>query len=133
MDEHSAKRPKPPGKCIFCGRRGQLSKEHVFPDWLSQLFPKSPSDTHQHGTVTWKTAPDGKPFRTPVIRRRQGQAGSKKVRTVCETCNNGWLSVLENTTKPLLSEIVRGRARLLDNSDQLILATWIAKTAMVAE
>ena len=120
------------GKCIFCKEWG-VSKEHVFPDWLQQLLPKGPNDTHQHGTVIWALDTNGIPIRVPTIRRRQGQASSKKVRTVCENCNNGWLSALEERTKPLLRRMVCGKPHRLNDLDQRMLATWVAKTAMVAE
>jgi hypothetical protein len=110
-----------------------MSKEHLFPDWLEQLFPRSPSDTHTHGNTTWvDMTPGGK---TPITqeRKRQGQAATLKVRVVCETCNNGWLSRLEERTKPLLTHLIKGHAISLGVQEQLQLATWAVKTIMTAE
>lgn len=120
---------KPPGRCIFCGGYG-LSKEHVLPDWLRQIFPRLPTDTHTWGVLqNVDTA-------TPSIRRTrgQGQIGSKKVRVVCKKCNTGWLSTMEDETKATLSPIVSpGFAHSLSVDAQQRLATWIAKTTMTAE
>lgn len=124
--------PQRVGRCIFCGRGG-LSKEHVLPDWLQELFPRSSTDTHTVGSFDWIRIPE---HVMPIqnTERRQGQAGTRKVRVVCRaTCNNGWLSRMETATKPLLLDLVQGYSRTLTVADQKLLATWIAKTAMVAE
>jgi hypothetical protein len=43
-------RNKPPGKCNFCGR-GNLSKEHFWPEWASALLPRYPDNRHVEQTV----------------------------------------------------------------------------------
>ena len=92
-------------KCIFCnGASGtRLTKEHIFPDWLRRLFPRSPTDTHTHGHTSWKGL-------QPVtsLTKKQGQAGSRRVKVVCQKCNNEWLSGLEKRTKPLLLMLIHG-------------------------
>lgn len=120
---------KPAGRCIFCGGFG-LSKEHVLPDWLRQIFPRLPTDTH-----TWDILQDAHTAAPSMRRiRGQGQLGSKKVRVVCKKCNSGWLSTMEDETKGDLSPIVSpGFAHLLSVEAQQQLAAWIAKTTMTAE
>jgi hypothetical protein len=123
---------KPAGRCIFCGGFG-LSKEHVLPDWLQEIFPRAPTDTHTLGSYDWIKIP-GHVAPIQNTRRKQGQAGARKVRVVCEkNCNGGWLSRLEGALKPLLKDLVYGNSRVLTVADQRLLATWIAKTAMTAE
>ena len=125
--------PTTPGKCVFCGREG-LSKEHIFPDWLKQIFPKNANQKHEH----WASArgferPRSVPQRG-VDRIGQGSILAKKVRVVCERhCNNGWLSELESRTKQLLSSVILGEIINIDGNQQRLLATWIAKTTMTAE
>jgi hypothetical protein len=127
-----ARRLKPAGRCIFCHGFG-LSKEHVLPDWLGEIFPQSSTDTHTVGEFDWiKILGHGMPIQNTT--RKQGQAGTRKVRVVCEkNCNNGWLSRLETAAKPVLTALVHGYSRTLPVADQKILATWIAKTTMTAE
>jgi len=126
----------PPGKCIFCeGASGSgMSKEHIFPDWLRELFPRSPEDTHTHGFTSWAELSPGSPL-SPITRshRGQGQASTKKVRVVCRKCNNEWLGRLEKRMKPLLSQLIMGESVSLGDSEQLFIATWAAKTIMTAE
>jgi hypothetical protein len=124
--------PNPAGRCIFCGGLG-LSKEHVLPDWLAEIFPRAATDSHTVGSFDWINIP-GHVVPIQNTTRKQGQAGTRKVRVVCETnCNNGWLSRLEAATKPLLFDLVHGYSRTLTVADQRLLATWIAKTTMTAE
>jgi hypothetical protein len=48
-------------------------------------------------------------------------------------CNNEWLSDLEQRAKPLLLMLIRGMPFTLGADAQGLLATWAAKTIMVAE
>lgn len=105
----------------------------MFPDWLKQLFPRSPTDTHTHGAFSWLTMDDGSVTVSPTARKKQGQASTKKVRVVCVECNNQWLSKLEERTKPLLSTLVPGQPVNIGPAEQLLLATWAVKTVMTAE
>src|ERR1035437_6614904 len=100
MKKRLHNRSKPPGKCIFCGRRN-LSKEHFWPEWASALLPRYPDNRHVEHlfTVTEKT----KLVRPPEVRSRQGHSWTKRLRAVCSECNNGWMSVLENVAKPILT------------------------------
>jgi len=123
---------KPPGRCIFCGAYG-LTREHVLPDWLRAIFPRLSTDTHTFGSFDWEATPDITQTIAATRNRAQGQVGSKKVRVICKGCNNGWLSQMEQATKPLLEEMVLGAAMVMNASEQRQLAAWIAKTTMTAE
>src|SRR5271169_2401942 len=68
---------KPPGKCIFCGGPG-VTHEHLFSDWLRDLFPRSAADTHTIAqAVAWTPRPRF------VRQIRQGHSGTRTVRKVC--------------------------------------------------
>ena len=126
---------KPRKRCIFCeGASGtSISKEHVLPDWLRELFPRSPSDTHTMGVVNWVELETGGLAPATSTHTRQGQASTRKVRFVCEKCNHGWLSTMEERTKPLLKRLVVGDRTYLSIIEQSALATWAVKTVMTAE
>lgn len=52
----------------------------------------------------------------------------------CGSCNNGWMSELENTVRPFMTEMVyRGERVLLSDERQRGLVHWAVKTAMVYE
>ena len=115
-----------PGKCIFCGRSG-VTKEHLFADWLKELFPRSPADTHTFGEVQFT------PERTVTAKRRQGHSGSKKIRKVCQQCNNGWVNHLDDAAKSVLVPMVRGETDSVTPAMQAALSTWLVKIAMVGD
>jgi hypothetical protein len=122
----------PPNRCIFCRGPG-LSKEHVFPNWLRILFPRMPAQTHLHGVTTWGQSSHGKIYAMPTLTEDKGHSGSKKVKAVCKDCNTGWMSRMENRTRPILMPLIQGVFHRLSTFDQNTLAGWIAKTVMVAE
>jgi hypothetical protein len=128
---------KSPGQCIFCGRRPpavKMSREHIFADWLKTIFPRDNKTTHTHGVITWPS--DATPQTPPAVATRQGQghSGSKKVKVVCKSCNETWLSnSVENAAKPILTPLIAGRAGSVTSDMQRVLATWAAKTVMTAE
>jgi hypothetical protein len=64
----------------------------------------------------------------------QGHSGSKKVRNVCNACNNGWLSKeIESRAKPILLRLIRGEILSIDDDAQRILSIWAAKIVMTGE
>lgn len=106
--------------CVFCGE-GNLTLEHVFPNWMSKLFdPKT--------TVTTKIECVGKVEKSYVSSIFQ-----HKAKIVCSTCNGGWMSDIEtsveSTLKPMLFNL--DYSTKLNESDQKSLALWAQKTAMI--
>ncbi len=110
-----------------------MTKEHVLPNWLRAIFPRLPTDTHTFGSINMVNIPTAGPVPLPTRKQGQGQAGSKKVKVVCKACNIGWLSAMEEATKPILERLVYGMPGTLTVAEQRLLATWVAKTIMVAE
>jgi hypothetical protein len=123
------------GRCIFCTRQPPdivMSREHVFPDWLRQIFPRTAGTTHTLGVMEWAGAPGRSPAKQ-TRKQRPGHSGTKKIRRVCKTCNETWLSNIEKIAKPILAPLINGEKIELDATKQRILATWAAKTVMTAE
>jgi hypothetical protein len=122
-------------QCIFCERQPpavKISKEHVFGDWLRDLFPRDSATTHTLGLIDWKRGG----LHQPTITRTQGQghSGSKKVKVVCKECNETWLSnSIEDIAKPILTLLITGQPTTIDADMQRILASWAAKTVMTSE
>lgn len=106
--------------CIFCGATAD-SREHLLPEWLQQVFPSKELAIY-HRTVggekkTWET----KRF-------------SQTAKVVCESCNHGWMSRLENEAKPILTPaIARVEPCAFDLRSQWIAAQWAAKTCFVMQ
>jgi len=110
-----------------------MSKEHIWPDWMEELFPRSDSDQHNQFRARFRLDPSGETIVTQSTKTRPGHASTKHVRKVCNICNNGWMSEMEKRTKPLLLALARGEPCNIDFILQNLLATWSAKTAMTGE
>ena len=113
--------------CFFCGPTDSpLTKEHVWPKWVSRLLlGQYNSDHFRH----LRAAGDNT---TANWRSRYLDVTTK---TVCSDCNNKWLSIFENDQiKPLASPlIVGGDAVELTPESQSRLAAWAYKMAMLVE
>jgi hypothetical protein len=80
--------PQQVGRCIFCGGRG-LTKEHVWPKWLrGALDPSITTPRHFYSTSGFG--------RRRSYTHRSGSIESRRMRIVCERCNTGWMSRLQN-------------------------------------
>ena len=55
------------------------------------------------------------------------------VRRVCETCNNGWMSRLQNRTKPIIERLWNEPNVTLQLEDCHTLPLWAVMTAMVMQ
>lgn len=124
------KNPNPPGKCIFCGG-GNLSKEHFWPEWASALLPNYPINQHVEKVFTFTEVT--KLTKPPEARSRPGHMWTKKIRAVCVSCNNGWMSELENAVRPILTPLIATVPHTLTVDSMHVLAKWIALKIMVGE
>jgi hypothetical protein len=123
MAKRAGRHPDSRGRCVFCGA-AEVSREHVFPRWLSALIPGSGSMTHrrvydpegeeQVPSDTWDAA-----------------EFDAVVKCVCRNCNHGWMSNLEVAAQGVLSPLVEGEPSVLDEDAQKTAATWAVKTAMM--
>lgn len=74
-----------------------------------------------------------KTHETKKERSENRSAHSGTVKLVCKSCNNGWMSQLQNDAKSILLPLMKGERRTLNRREQVILAAWITMFVMVAE
>lgn len=122
---------KTKGQCIFCDYVGVLHKEDALPKWVGRAVHAAmpPQGKWEATRVASRT---GKPTRqhTKVV----GNPSAVKLPLVCqENCNGGWMSRLENKTKPILEPMIADSPTALSAGDRFVLATWLTKTALVHE
>jgi hypothetical protein len=114
---------------VFCGASGQLTKEHVIPKWVARaLIDMEPGDEPPDWFQQYNAG--------GLIERdvqRSVQLPSVAVRAVCALCNNGWMSSLENKSKPVIEPMIRGEEVVLNPKQQLQIATWASKTVVAFE
>ena len=121
-------RPSETGRlCVFCGRRAG-SAEHIFANWINDVFPVLVIGEPQ--AVLGTLARDG-----DSTERRWKSTGvaTQITKEVCHECNTGWMSRLEGKAKPLLTPMMTGVPTRLTLDEQITVATWATKTAMTAE
>jgi hypothetical protein len=115
--------------CLFCDGSSGSSQEHIFGDWIGKVLgkvsPQNFSFTALHRA--------GEASQYSSSRVRQGDALSQKLNGVCKTCNNGWMSKIEEATKPVATPLLLREERKLTPADQDILARWIMLKALVIE
>jgi hypothetical protein len=107
--------------CAFCNEPKKLTREHVFPLWLSRGISARGS-TSGYFTMAY-------PGRESW---RQGSL-DWQVKQVCRDCNSGWMSGLEASAGPILLPMVGGLPRSLSQAEQSTASTWAVKTIMTAD
>jgi hypothetical protein len=117
---------KTQGRCIFCRGIG-LSKEHIWADWLKRYIPKDMTNYSSLSATVHETYAE---FRH---KKHGGDLRSRTLRVVCKSCNNGWMSQLQQRTKPYLLPLTSGDVTAFDARAQEILSAWVATFVMVAE
>jgi hypothetical protein len=111
--------------CLACGiTSSPASREHVFSDWLLTEFKASNTTIGLHRRLG-----DGSRHR----QRDEIRLDSFKLKKICENCNNGWMSDLENAAKPLMLGLMKGSISfsVLTEGDRKTLARWAGKTSIV--
>ncbi len=113
--------------CVACGDPlvgGVATREHVLAQWLAECvkLPNVAFNLYRHhedgGHDEWL---------------RSHGLNNLATKRVCQGCNSGWLSRLEDRAKPLLLDIMTLRRRLADLfvEERTIIASWAAKTAFM--
>lgn len=112
------------GKCIYCDVTANLTEEHIFPDWLGNVYPR-----RSRKRVHTLRRPEKHIFfedtdlhAKPMV--YHSDPYTTVVRNVCSTCNNGWMAVLQNDAKKLIKELADGNWKLFTQIELEILARW---------
>jgi len=97
--------------CLFC-KSSKLTKEHIWPVWIRDLFPTQDYDAARRSRFTGVD----KTWKQSTIDRT--------CRCVCGPCNNGWMSEIETRVRPALTPLLLGRVPELGKGNQRRLAVW---------
>jgi hypothetical protein len=118
--------------CIFCGETGatvKITREHTFSDWINEVLTPDivgPDMTFERSILHGPQAGTMNSWRVT-------QVASHKLRSVCQSCNSGWMSDLEGQVRPLIEPMIQGFNAPLDPEDQITVATWATLKAAVFE
>lgn len=104
-----------------------MSKEHLFSDWLRELFPRTPNDTHTFGKIHWT------PEQRQETRTLNGHSGTRRVRKVCVKCNGGWLSQIDAAARNAAIPFITGATTTVTSDAQKAFGVWLSKIATVGD
>lgn len=106
--------------CAFCSTSNKpLTREHVYPNWLSTYFKKGLLVINE---VT--TEGQNRAWNEPIFQH--------KAKIVCSDCNSGWMSQIEGDTKPILADLIfTDKPFVLDEAAQRQIALWVQKTVLM--
>jgi hypothetical protein len=117
---------KPQRFCLFCKGPG-LTREHIWADWLRNYIPRDLTEYHLNHRVDYRTHVNSD------MKKFSGDPRSRRLPVVCLDCNQGWMSKLQEDTKPVLIPLILGKPTKLRRSHQRLLAAWITMAVMVGE
>jgi hypothetical protein len=103
-----------PPRCIFCDNESG-SEEHLWPDWMHKIVKFAPINIQEANG--------------PII---TGQDPEQTINTVCHTCNNGWMSRIEQKNVPRLKPMLLNGPITIDPGGMKILTEWAVNRAMVS-
>jgi hypothetical protein len=129
--------------CLFCGRRWMpgivvKSREHVLGQWIRRLEENHPSEqrSFQAGFEFDEVTKELVEARPEIVHRKAALL-TLKTRDVCEDCNQGWMSDLEEAVKPTVLQLAKsaktGLAIALARETAREFARWAQKTALTYE
>lgn len=114
-------------QCLFCLNPAN-SKEHVWANWLRAYVPRTQIN---HIETLVELDVTGEEQVTPI--RKSGDPRSRKLKIVCTTCNNGWMSQVQDKAKPYLVRLIAGEKCELPRQARSALARWAALFVTVQE
>jgi hypothetical protein len=109
-------------QCAFCPHTGDLSREHIFSDWMEELFVGPIDATIKDSTglnKNWHIDSNIADFAAKIV---------------CEKCNNSWMSAIEDRAKPILFLLIKGETAFsIGPAEAHALAIFAFKTAVVID
>jgi len=106
---------KPRSICVYCGSDRHITKQHIIPNRVRRILPRD-SDHYNYRTYTFERTAEHTQIRFEP-RRKPGHLGTRKLRAVCYSCNNGWIREVEEDAFPLVELLVAGAAPVLSPND----------------
>ena len=96
----------------------------MWADWIAETLYRVRSSPIEVGFENGESHPTHKIGKLSVT-----------VAQFCRTCNNTWMSGIDNDVKPILEPMIlrQAQAITLSPDDQICLSRWAFKTALVAE
>lgn len=117
------------GTCAWCGG-GPLTVEHVFSKkWLARLVRSE----GWRSELTQRRCSDGLNEEAEWT-RRAGKGGGLEIKAFCKKCNSGWMQVLDEAARPLLTHLCFAETGTIKFPEgNHMIARWATKIALVLD
>jgi hypothetical protein len=103
-------------QCLFC-KNAANSKEDLVPRWILARVNVQQQFRRQIGLTVLKWTDNL----------------DIKIKSVCKSCNEGWMSALEVANKPIIGPLINDLSLPLNSSEQRLITIWAAKTSMILD
>lgn len=111
-----------PRKCAFCPHPAKISGEHLWSQWIGNLFP--PATVHFSKVEQDRS----------VSRQWQMPGLHMTANVVCKPCNETWMSDIEGLAKIAMSDLILGKIVEEITADQArSISTFAFKTAVITD
>lgn len=121
------------GTCIFCGTVEMMTGEHIFANWTSKAVRP---DNHTHAALTYRYKGEIRKETIDLTKfkgdRNIGHA-NMRLYVLCEECNSGWGSSLQEETSKVLKPVLDGSTWHLSNRERETVAKWLTSLIMVRQ
>jgi hypothetical protein len=107
-------------ECAFCPETAKLTAEHLWSDWMNDLFPGKKRFTNKNQ-------------KGEIVRAWESTKLDWKAKVVCSKCNSTWMSNIENYhAKPSLTDLIAGKLDIpINQSRAHSIALFGFKTAVI--
>lgn len=116
--------------CIFCGHFRRLTREHIWGEWIRKYVPSQLSGGHILRDV--ELGQSFTPEKVTFV-KRSGNPLDVHRRVVCASCNNVWMSRVQDRAKQFLIPLFNGDRISLSKEAQIAIAAWATMVTMTAE
>jgi hypothetical protein len=123
---------KPAGRCVFCDNPRDLTKSHIWPEWIENILPQTATH-HEQSIGSFDTFVPTAQRLAFHQRVRQGHVATRKPRNTCKKCNGGWMRHIEEAAISIMPPLLLSRQDLLNTLDQRLLASFLCLICMRVE
>ncbi|HEY5708972.1 MAG TPA: hypothetical protein VIS51_06220 [Solirubrobacterales bacterium] len=111
--------------CIFCGRTGKMSKEHLWPEWVRRTLKDDEMRRRIPHSIGHHDERPPKEWSAPAF--------TATIKGVCVPCNTGWMAQIEGIVKEFAEPLVKGEPRFLSKEAQMFISAWSYMKILVLE
>ncbi|MFL5900826.1 MAG: hypothetical protein ACJ75S_06470 [Solirubrobacterales bacterium] len=111
--------------CIFCGRTGKMSKEHLWPEWVRRTLDEDEQRERIPHSIEHHDRRPAQNWSAPAF--------TATLKGVCVSCNTGWMAQVEGIAKEFAEPLVKGEPCFLDKEAQMFISAWSYMKILVLE